>query len=113
MSTQRAGGGLIDMLVEYIRYRIPPERQADFVPAYARAAKALDAAPECVGYDLSRCVDDSSSHILRIVWTSAEAHLRDFRTGPNFPAFFAEIRPYVNHIEEMRHYTPTEVTSTR
>lgn len=101
------------MIVEYIRYRIPAERQAEFVPAYARAAKALDAAPECVGYELTRCVEDPAAHVLRIEWTSAEDHLRRFRTGPNFPPFLAEIRPYVPYIEEMRHYTPTEVTSAR
>ncbi|MGN9804289.1 putative quinol monooxygenase [Micromonospora sp. L32] len=100
------------MIVEYIRYRVPQERRAEFVPAYARAAQALDAAPECLGYELSRCVDDPAAHILRIRWTSAEAHLDAFRTGPHFPGFLTEIRPWIQDIEEMRHYTPTEVTST-
>lgn len=110
---RRPGCGLGGMIVEYIRYRVPVERQAEFVPAYARAAKALDAAPECLGYELSRCVEDPAAYVLRIRWTSAEDHLRRFRTGPHFPAFFREIRPYVDDIEEMRHYTPTGVTSTR
>lgn len=110
---RRPGCGLGSMIVEYIRYRVPVERQAEFVPAYARAAKALDAAPECLGYELSRCVEDPAAYVLRIRWTSAEDHLRRFRTGPHFPAFFREIRPYVDDIEEMRHYTPTGVTSTR
>ena len=54
----------------------------------------------------------ASRRVSGIVWTSAEDHLRRFRTGPHFPTFFAEIRPYLADIQEMRHYTPTEVTST-
>ncbi|MEU4715420.1 hypothetical protein AB0F73_17420 [Micromonospora purpureochromogenes] len=42
----------------------------------------------------------------------AEAHLDAFRTGPHFPGFLTEIRPWIQDIEVMRHYTPTQVTST-
>ncbi|MEO3744228.1 antibiotic biosynthesis monooxygenase [Plantactinospora sp. B5E13] len=98
------------MVIEYIRYRVPPERLGGFEAAYERAAEAFRAAPECVDYELSRCVDDPACHVLRITWTSAEAHLGGFRRGPQFPAFFAEIKPYVEDIEEMRHYTRTPVT---
>ncbi|MCK2241821.1 MULTISPECIES: group II truncated hemoglobin [unclassified Crossiella] len=97
------------MIVEYLRYTIPPAAAADFEAAYARAATALAGAPECVDYDLSRCVEDPSKYVLRIRWTSAQAHLGGFRQGPYFPPFFAEIRGYVGDIEEMRHYEPTPV----
>ncbi|MEV4004780.1 antibiotic biosynthesis monooxygenase [Actinomadura sp. NPDC049753] len=97
------------MIVEYIRYRIDPQDAEDFEAAYARASVPLAAAPECVDYELSRCVDEPSSYILRICWTSADDHMRGFRGGEHFPAFFAEIKPYVQRIEEMRHYERTAV----
>jgi hemoglobin len=97
------------MTVEYIRYRIPAERGEEFEAAYARAAVPLARAPECVEYELTRCTDDPEAYILRIVWTSAEDHLTGFRGGEHFPAFFAEIKPYVEDIDEMRHYERTEV----
>lgn len=97
------------MIVEYIRYRIPAERSAGFEAAYGRAATCLAKAPQCVDYELSRCVDEPESYVLRIGWTSADDHLRGFRAGDLFPAFFAEIRPYVEQIEEMRHYERTAV----
>ncbi|GAA3424944.1 globin domain-containing protein [Streptosporangium sandarakinum] len=100
------GGPLI---VEYIRYRVPEERSADFEAAYRRAAASLGSAPECVDYELTRCAEEAGRYILRITWTSAEDHLEGFRNGPNFGAFFTEIRPYVSDIEEMRHYEPTGV----
>jgi hemoglobin len=97
------------MVTEYIRYRLPQEREDGFVGAYERAAGALRAAPECVDFELSRCVEDPACYILRITWTSVEAHLSGFRGGPAFGEFFAAVRPYVTDIEEMRHYERTAV----
>ncbi|WP_433143619.1 group II truncated hemoglobin [Actinomadura nitritigenes] len=97
------------MIVEYIRYRIDRARAEEFEAAYARAAVPLAAAPQCVDYELTRCVDEPECYILRIRWTSAEDHSQGFRSGEHFPAFFAEIKPYVQQIEEMRHYEATPV----
>lgn len=97
------------MIVEYVRYRIPAGRGEEFQAAYARAAEPLRSAGECVEYELSRSVDEPECFILRIVWTGAEEHIKGFRGGPHFAAFFAEIQPYTQHIEEMRHYERTAV----
>ncbi|MEU8241151.1 group II truncated hemoglobin [Actinoplanes missouriensis] len=96
------------MTVEYIRYRITSDAAA-FEAAYARAAVFLARAPQCAGYELSRCADEPGVYILRITWTSADDHLKGFRGGPDFPGFLAEIRPYIENIDEMRHYEPTAV----
>ncbi|MFJ4782931.1 group II truncated hemoglobin [Streptomyces sp. NPDC088794] len=109
--------------VEYIRYRIPQTRSAEFVAAYTRAAAQLAAAPQCVDYELTRREGDTGDDtgedtgndahfILRITWTSTEDHLKGFRTSELFPGFLAEIRPYIENIEEMRHYAPTPVRGT-
>jgi hemoglobin len=67
------------------------------------------AAPQCLGYELSRCTEDPGSYILRITWTSEADHLEGFRASPLFREFFAEIRDFVSDIDEMRHYEPTAV----
>ncbi|MEU9032856.1 antibiotic biosynthesis monooxygenase family protein [Streptomyces sp. NPDC048383] len=95
--------------VEYIRYRIAPDDQEAFEQAYARGAEALAAAPECVDYELARCEEEPERYVLRIRWTSIDAHLNGFRKGEHFPAFFSAIRPYVAAIEEMQHYRVTGV----
>ena len=97
------------MIVEYIRYRIEQADAADFEAAYQRAAVPLAAAPQCVDFELSRCVDEPEWYVLRITWTSAEDHMRGFRGGEHFGAFFAEIKPYLQSVEEMRHYRRTAV----
>ncbi|MGW2616742.1 globin domain-containing protein [Streptomyces sp. NPDC001500] len=95
--------------VEYIRYTIAEDRSAEFLAAYSRAARELAASPHCVDYELARCEEDFRHFVLRITWTSTEDHLQGFRTSDLFPAFLAEIRPYVGDIDEMRHYKATSV----
>lgn len=99
------------MVVEYIRYRIAEQEAAAFQGAYRRAAAWLRASPECLGWELCRCEEEPESWVLRIEWTSTEAHLEGFRKGPQFPRFLEEIRPYVGQIQEMRHYQRTSVRS--
>jgi truncated hemoglobin YjbI/quinol monooxygenase YgiN len=100
------------MVIEYIRYRLPSERLDEFEPAYQRAAAALRAAPQCVDYELGRCVEEPERFILRITWTSVDEHLHGFRGGPVFGEFFAAIKPYVEDIEEMQHYAVTAVAGS-
>ncbi|MET9470058.1 antibiotic biosynthesis monooxygenase family protein [Streptomyces sp. NPDC006544] len=95
--------------VEYIRYRIARDDQPAFEDAYARAAEALAASPDCIDYELARCEEEAERYVLRIRWTSIDAHLNGFRKGEHFPAFFGAIRPYVTAIEEMQHYLVTAV----
>lgn len=99
------------MIVEYIRYSVKDSsRGAELVDAYKKAQAALDAAPECLGYELSVCEEDPSAYVLRIEWKSTEAHMQGFRKGPHFPSFFAAIGGFVKEIAEMRHYQITEVS---
>src|SRR6185503_14501558 len=95
-------GGPSVMTVEYIRYRIPAKSAADFEAAYARAAEALAAAPECLGYELTRGVDEPDQYVLRIVWTSLKAQKEDYLTGEHFPAFLGEIERYGADILDLR-----------
>ena len=97
------------MIVEYVRYTIDAARAEAFEAAYARAAAALEASPHCLAYELSRCVEAPESYVLRIEWDSVDGHLQGFRRSAEFAAFFAEIRPYVGDIAEMRHYATTGV----
>jgi hypothetical protein len=99
------------MIVEYIRYQLKDHDANELVEAYERAQGQLRDAPECISYELTQCAEDENSLILRICWESADAHMKGFRTGPNFPPFLAAIRPFIGEIAEMRHYRLTSVVS--
>ncbi|HEY3051286.1 MAG TPA: antibiotic biosynthesis monooxygenase family protein [Gaiellaceae bacterium] len=92
------------MIVEYIRYTIDPGRAQEFEEAYRRAAQALEASDHCLAYEVTRCSEDASQQIVRIEWDSAEGHLNGFRRSPEFQPFFEAVRPFVDSIDEMRHY---------
>lgn len=109
MPAAASGDRLYGVTVEYIRYRIPEAGAAEFQDAYRRAGRVLATAPQCLDYELTRCEEDPEYHVLRIRWTSTSDHLEGFRHSAAFAEFFACIRPYVDDIEEMRHYQPTGV----
>ncbi len=101
------------MINEYIRYKLPTSRSDAFVAAYTAAAESLRASPHCLGYELSVCSEDPESFILKIQWDSAEGHIDGFRKSTVFPAFLAQIKAFMPEIEEMRHYTITELRWSR
>ena len=101
------------MIVEYIRYQVPDDETDPFEAAYQSAAASLEASPHCQRYEIARCTDDPGAYIVRIEWDSAEGHLQGFRRSPEFQSFFAAVRPYVDMIEEMRHYASRPAAQAR
>lgn len=99
------------MIVEYVRYRIATEDAERFLDAYRAAAQALDQSPHCLGYELSRCHEEPERFVLRIRWRSIAEHLEGFRRSQAFGPFLSAVRPFIDRIEEMQHYTPTDVGS--
>ena len=95
------------MVVEYIRYNIDDGRAEAFEQAYRRAAQALDSSEHCQRYEISRCSEDPTQHVVRIEWDSEQGHLSGFRQSPEFHSFFEAVGPFVNDIDEMRHYQVT------
>jgi quinol monooxygenase YgiN len=92
------------MVVEYIRYSIDMRRAEAFEQAYRRAVKALEASEHCERYEVSRCSEDPTQHVVRIEWDSEQGHLAGFRQSPEFRSFLEAVGPFVRDIQEMRHY---------
>jgi quinol monooxygenase YgiN len=92
------------VIVEYIRYTVPPERAAEFQKAYADAAVVLAADPHCLGYEIGQGFEEPEHFTVRIDWDSVEGHEQGFRRSAGFPAFFAAVKPFFAQIDEMKHY---------
>ena len=99
------------MVVEYIRYSIDAGRAEAFAQAYRRAGEALKASEHCERFEMSRCSEDPTQHVVRIEWDSEQGHLSGFRQSPEFRSFFEAVGPFVKGIEEMRHYHVTLASS--
>jgi heme-degrading monooxygenase HmoA len=63
------------MIVEYIRYKIPRERQREFGEAYTNASVSLNASKHCQMYELTHCTEEPEHYILRIEWDSLDGHM--------------------------------------
>ena len=98
------------MIVEYIRYSIDEGRAEAFEEAYGRAAESLRASAHCERYEVSRCSEDPTQRVVRIEWDSEEGHLSGFRRSSEFRTFLEAVGPFVNDIEEMRHYEVTQAS---
>lgn len=98
------------MTVEYIRYKVTEDQRQAFIDAYSDASRELIASEFCTAYELTECEEEAGQFILRIEWTSTEAHMNGFRKSNLFPIFFSKIKPYFKNIQEMRHYKLTTVT---
>jgi quinol monooxygenase YgiN len=92
------------VVIEYIRYTVPADRAEEFERAYGRAGQVMDADPHCLGWQLSRGVEEPEHFIVRIEWDSVEGHEQGFRGSPRFGEFFAAVRPFFSDIREMKHY---------
>ena len=101
------------MIVEYARYKIDVPRRPAFENDYAEAAKSLLASAHCLAYELSQCTEDRAYYVLRMEWDSEEGHLKGFRGSPEFREFFKYVKPYVNDMEEMRHYKVTATVARK
>lgn len=101
------------MVVEYIRYKVPSGEADSLIRAYETAGESLQASSHCLGFELTRCSESPDTFVLRIVWDSADGHLKGFRASPEFGPFFRAIQPFVKSIEEMRHYDLTSVRWSR
>ncbi|QBD77584.1 antibiotic biosynthesis monooxygenase [Ktedonosporobacter rubrisoli] len=101
------------MIVEYTRYKVQGQQAVALEEAYQRARSGLEQSPHCLSYELSRCLEDQSTFVLRIEWDSVEGHLEGFRKSPEFRAFFEAVKPFFNDIQEMRHYEVTAVANRK
>jgi quinol monooxygenase YgiN len=98
------------VIVEYIRYSIDDGRAKACEEAYRRAGESLRASEYCERYEVSRCSEDPTQRVVRIEWDSEEGHLSGSGQSPKFRGFLEAVGPFVNNIEEMRHYEVTQAS---
>lgn len=101
------------MVVEYIRYQIAQGDSAAFEKDYDLAQEALEASPHCLGWEITRCVEDPEIYVVRIEWDSISGHMDGFRKSTEFRPFFNAVRPYVDRILDMRHYELTDIVRSK
>jgi quinol monooxygenase YgiN len=94
-----------DMVVEYIRYEVPPDKHDEFVAGYKSAGRDLEASSHCLKYEIAEGVEEPNNFVVRIEWDSLEGHEKGFRSSPQMAPFFQKVKPFYAMIKEMKHYS--------
>ncbi len=69
-----------------------------------RGLEAIRQHPECISAKVSRCIEQNGRYMLSVEWTSLEAHIKDFRSGPLFPQWRSHIAGLFEGTPEVFHY---------
>jgi len=79
------------VIVEFIRYRVPPSRRWEFERAHQAAADALSGVVECRGLEVAAAIKDPECYDVRISWVFIE---RDCAPDQMelFPTFRREVQ---------------------
>jgi quinol monooxygenase YgiN len=92
------------MVIEYLRYDVPPAQRDQFIAAYRSAAQELESSEHCLSYEISVGIEEPTHFVVRIEWDSVAGHERGFRSSSLFGPFFAKVQPFIGQILEMKHY---------
>jgi heme-degrading monooxygenase HmoA len=92
------------VIVEYVRYHLPPEDRAAFEKTYSEVGPLLSASPHCLGWELRRSVEDPADYVVRIDWDSQEGHEVGFRESPAYQTFFGALSAFSASRLEMAHF---------
>jgi quinol monooxygenase YgiN len=71
-----------------------------------RGVEAIRQHPECISANVTRCVEQNGRYMLSVVWTSLEAHVKDFRSDPLFRQWRSHIEGLFEGTPEVFHYEP-------
>lgn len=93
------------MIIEHALLAVLPGRETQFEASIAGALEIIESAPDCFGAEVRRQVEDHSTYLLIVRWSSVAAHLA-FRETTLFAQwrdqthpFYAE-RPTVIHFHD-------------
>jgi heme-degrading monooxygenase HmoA len=92
------------MIVEYVRYDLPPDQRAAFEAAYGRVGGIVAASPHCLGWEIRRGIEDPGQYVIRIEWDSVDGHMRGFRESEPFQDFYGELSAFAEYRLQMSHF---------
>ena len=93
------------MIVEHALLPVTSGREAQFESSMASALPVIESAPGCHGAELRRQVEDPSTYLLLVRWSSVADHVA-FRESALFETWRTMTHPYycerpvVTHFEE-------------
>jgi heme-degrading monooxygenase HmoA len=92
------------MIIEVATIRVKPGADDDFQAAVHKAADVFRRAEGCIGFALTRCVEDPGHYDVVIRWRTLEDHTVGFRNSPLFAEWRALVGPHFAEPPSVKHY---------
>jgi quinol monooxygenase YgiN len=93
------------MVTEIAIFIAAPGKEEALGQGIIHGLEAIRQHPECISANV-KCVERADRYMLSVVWTSLEAHMDNFRSGPLFPQWRSHINGLFEGTPEVFHYQP-------
>jgi quinol monooxygenase YgiN len=94
------------MVTEIAIFTAAPGKEEALGYGIIRGLEAIRHHPECISANATRCVERDGRYMLSVVWTSLEAHMKDFRSSPLYSQWRSHIEGLFEDPPEVYHYQP-------
>ena len=94
------------MVTEIAIFTALAGKEYELGQAILRGLDVIRQHPECISAQVERCIEKPEQYILINIWTSLEAHTKDFRDGPLFPRWRSHINGLFEASPTVFHYQP-------
>lgn len=92
------------MIIEHAWLPVTPGREEEFAAAIAAALPIIESAPGCHGAEVRRQIENPSTFLLIVRWTSVEAHM-DFRASASFETWRSQTHPFYESPATVTHFS--------
>jgi len=92
------------MIMEHAWLPVTPGREEEFMSSILAALPLIESAPGCHGAEVHRQIENPSTFLLVVQWTSVEAHM-DFRSSPLFETWRSQTHPYYETPATVTHFS--------
>ncbi|MDQ2714383.1 MAG: antibiotic biosynthesis monooxygenase [Chloroflexota bacterium] len=92
------------MVTEIAILTAAPGKEDELGQAIIHGLDIIRQHPECISARVERCIEQPAQYMLINIWTSLEAHIEDFRSGPLFPQWRGHINGLFEGTPQVFHY---------
>ena len=94
------------MVTEIAIFTALPGKEDELGQAILRGLDVIRQHPGCISSRVERCIEKPGQYMLVNIWTSLEAHTKDFRGGPLYPQWRSHINGLFEGNPVVFHYEP-------
>lgn len=92
------------MIIEHAWLPVTPGREEEFAASIVAALTLIESAPGCHGAEVRRQIENPSTFLLVVRWTSVEDHM-NFRSSELFDTWRSRTHPYYESPATVTHFS--------